>query len=153
MPKDKKQAFESLTDLYLELANVKAVEFSERVSNPDTAIESERWKMASEGDLTVLLDSQRSEGLLGEGTMRDLARRVQALRKELGFKPTDLLNAVHLAELDDESAKLLEPYLKEMAELVRTKGVSLHKKKEEVNVKWHEYKMDNQKVYVAIQND
>ncbi len=153
LPKDKKQAFESLTDLYLELANVKAVEFSERVSNPDTAIESERWKMASEGDLTVLLDSQRSEGLLGEGTMRDLARRVQALRKELGFKPTDLLNAVHLAELDDESAKLLEPYLKEMAELVRTKGVSLHKKKEEVNVKWHEYKMDNQKVYVAIQND
>jgi isoleucyl-tRNA synthetase len=78
---------------------------------------------------------------------------VQALRKELGFKPTDVLDAVHLAELDDESVKLLKPYLKEMAELVRTKEVSLHKNKDEVDAKWHEYKLDNQRLYVAISND
>jgi hypothetical protein len=40
-----------------------------------------------------------------------LARRVQALRKELGFMPTDILNAIHVAELDSKSEKLLEPYL------------------------------------------
>jgi isoleucyl-tRNA synthetase len=153
LPKDKKEALQSLEDLYLELANVKTVEFSERMSSPDTAAENERWKTASEGDLSVLLDSHRDEGLLGEGIMRDLARRVQALRKELGFKPTDVLDAVHLAELDDESVKLLKPYLKEMAELVRTKEVSLHKNKDEVDAKWHEYKLDNQRLYVAISND
>jgi len=153
LSKGKKEALVSLEDLYLELANVKTVEFSERVSSPDTTAENQRWKTASEADLSVLLDSHRDDDLLGEGIMRDLARRVQALRKELGFKPTDVLDAVHLAELDDESVKLLEPYLKEMAELVRTKMVSLHKKKDEVDAKWHEYKLDSQKVCVAITNN
>ena len=44
--------------------------------------------------------------------MRDLARRVQALRKELGFMPTDILDSVHIAELDAENMPLLEPYLR-----------------------------------------
>jgi hypothetical protein len=43
--------------------------------------------------------------------MRDLARRVQALRKEMGFVPTETLESVHIAELDAESMGLLEPYL------------------------------------------
>ena len=51
--------------------------------------------------------------------MRDLARRVQALRKEMGFVPTEVLESVHIAELDAESMGLLQPYLEEMAGLVR----------------------------------
>jgi len=55
-----------------------------------------------------------------------------------------------LAELDDESTRLLEPYLEEMAELVRTKKVSLHKGRSDVNAKWHGYTFDGKLVYVAI---
>ena len=51
--------------------------------------------------------------------MRDLARRVQALRKEMGLVPTEVLESVHIAELDAESMGLLQPYLEEMAGLVR----------------------------------
>jgi isoleucyl-tRNA synthetase len=82
--------------------------------------------------------------------MRDLARRVQALRKELGFMPTDILEAVHLAELDDETTRLLEPYLQEMAELVRTKKVMLDTKRSDVKADWHEYTFDDKKTYIAI---
>jgi hypothetical protein len=57
---------------------------------------------------------------------------------------------VHLAELDRESMKLVEPYLTEMAELVRTKKVYLHKNKAEVKAEWHEYTLDNKKLSVAI---
>lgn len=46
--------------------------------------------------------------------------------------------------------KLFEPYLAEMAELVRTKKVYLHKNRAEVKADWHEYKLDNKKVLVAI---
>jgi hypothetical protein len=64
--------------------------------------------------------------------------------------PTDILEAVHLAELDQESMKLVEPYLAEMTELVRTKKVYLHKRKAEVKADWHRYVLDDKKVFVAI---
>jgi isoleucyl-tRNA synthetase len=82
--------------------------------------------------------------------MRDLARRVQALRKELGYMPTDVLNAVHVAELDDESTGFLKPYLSTMAELVRAKTVQLHNSRDEIKAEWHETQMDEKKIYVAI---
>jgi len=82
--------------------------------------------------------------------MRDLARRVQSLRKELGYVPTDILDAVHIAELEDESIRLLKPYLKEMEELVRARSVCLHGRREGADAKWHEYQLDDKKVYVAI---
>ncbi len=145
-PKQVQDAFKSLEDVFLELANVKQVEYSEEVA----AFDEKKWAYASEGNLHVLLYTKRDESLLGEGLMRDLARRVQSLRKELGFMPTDILDAVHLAELDKESMKLVEPYLAEMTELVRTKKVYLHKKRAEVKADWHEYVLDKKKVFVTI---
>jgi len=134
-------------ELFLELANVKTMEYANEA--PEYA-SREGWASASEGDTQVFLDVHRDEKLLGEGLMRDLARRVQSLRKELGYVPTDVLEAVHMAELDEESIRLLKPYLKEMEELVRTKNVRLHGKREEFEAKWHEYQLDDRKVYVAI---
>jgi hypothetical protein len=64
--------------------------------------------------------------------------------------PTDLLEAVHIAELDEESNNLLQPYLREMAELVRTKQVNLHSSREKLQAEWHESQLDDKKVYVAI---
>jgi len=148
-PKSKLEAMKNLEDLLLELANLKSVEYTEKMLETDLTMQK-RWALASEGDLHVVLDTRRDEKLLGEGVMRDLARRVQALRKELGFRPTDVLDAVHLAELDAESARLLEPYLTEMAELVRTKKVHVHKERSEVKAEWHEYTFDDKKVCVAI---
>ena len=82
--------------------------------------------------------------------MRDLARRVQSLRKELGYVSTDVLEAVHIAELEDENIRLLKPYLKEMEELVRAKNVYLHSRREEVEAKWYEYQLDDKRICIAI---
>ena len=112
-----------LEPLFLELTNVKAAEYAQQVPE---YVAGENWISASEGEVYAFVSGHRDETLLGEGIMRDLARRVQALRKELGYMPTDVLDAVHIAELDAESAGLLEAYLAEMAELVRAKKVYLH---------------------------
>jgi isoleucyl-tRNA synthetase len=82
--------------------------------------------------------------------MRDLARRVQSLRKELGYMPTDILEAVYIAELEEENMVLVKPHLKEMEELVRAKKINLLAKKSEMQAEWHEYKLDSKKVYIAI---
>jgi isoleucyl-tRNA synthetase len=82
--------------------------------------------------------------------MRDIARRVQALRKELGYVPTDVLDAVHIAELEAESYGLLVSYLEEMAELVRTKKVYLHESRDEVEAEWHESELDGKRIYISV---
>lgn len=145
-PKEVQKALKNLEELFLELANVKKVEYGEELPEVDMR----RWALTSDNDLHVLLDTHRDEALLGEGVMRDLARRVQALRKELGFIPTDILKAVHLAELDPTSMKLLETYLIEMAELVRAKKVYVHRERSEVEAEWHKRKLGDKKMYVAI---
>jgi isoleucyl-tRNA synthetase len=141
------ESLRSLEAIFLELANVKTVDYAQKV--PEYA-SSENWSSASEGDTQVFLNTYRDEGLLGEGLMRDLARRVQSLRKELGYVPTDVLNAVHIAELEDENVKLLKPYLKEMEQLVRADKVHLHGERGEAKIEWHKYRLDGKKIYIAI---
>ena len=140
-------AVKNVEDIFLELANVKTAEY--RQEAPEYTSQ-EGWVCAVEDDIRVFLDVHRDENLLGEGLMRDLARRVQSLRKELGYVPTDVLEAVHIAELEDESIRLLKPYLKMMEELVRANNVYLHGNREEVKTKWHEHQLDDKKIYIAI---
>jgi hypothetical protein len=135
-------------ELLLELANVKSADYAIEKAQQDASMQD--WVSVSEGDLQVFLDVHRDEGLLGEGLMRDLARRVQALRKQLGYTPTDVLEAVYISELDHESIRLLEPYLVEMKELVRTREVHLQDGRKEKDLEWHECQLDEKKVSIAI---
>ncbi len=146
-PEKTVEALRDAESLFLELTNVKAAEYAQQT--PDY-ITGENWVSATEGEVLLFVSGQRDETLLGEGLMRDVARRVQALRKELGFMPTDVLDAVHIAELDDESAGLLTSYLEEMAGLVRAKKVYLHGGRGEVEAKWHESELDGKRIYISI---
>jgi isoleucyl-tRNA synthetase len=136
----------SVQDLLVELSNVKTVEYAQEASR----FPKEGWISADEGSLRVFLDARRDERLLGEGLMRDLARRVQALRKELGYVPTDVLEAVYVGDLDEESISLLEPYVEAMTELVRAKKVWLYTDHKKVKAEWHESQMDDKSVSIAI---
>ncbi len=148
-PNDSKKAVKRLQPLFLELANLKDVEYVSKLEEVNSDLRR-KGSVASDDNLHVLIDTHRDEKLQGEGLMRDLARRVQALRKELGFTPTDVLEAVYLADLDVETIRLLTPNLNIMEELIRTKKVHLQKARSELGTDWHEYKLDSRKVYVAI---
>jgi isoleucyl-tRNA synthetase len=146
-PEKTLSALKSLESLLLEQTNVKSVEYSESV--PDY-VGGENWVSSQEDTVTVFLSGHRDDKLLGEGIMRDLARRVQALRKEMGFVPTETLESVHIAELDAESMGLLEPFLTEMAGLVRARKIYLHVSCSEVEAKWHESELDGKKIHLNI---
>jgi isoleucyl-tRNA synthetase len=146
-PEKTLQALRQLEQLFLELTNVKVAEYALQVPE---YVGGENWVSAQENDTTVFMSGQRDETLLGEGIMRDLARRVQSLRKEMGFQPTDILDSAHIAELDVESVSLLEPYLDAMAGLVRTRKVYLNVNRSEVETEWHESELDGKKIYINI---
>jgi isoleucyl-tRNA synthetase len=126
---------------------VKAAEYVEQVPE---YVGGENWVSSQEGDITVFVSGQRDDTLLGEGIMRDLARRVQALRKEMGFTPTDVLESVHIAELDAESMPLLEPYLEEMAGLCGQEKCIYSSRNEEHDAEWHESELDGKKIFINI---
>jgi isoleucyl-tRNA synthetase len=146
-PEKTLQALKTLESLFLEQTNVKAAEYA--VSVPEY-VGGENWVSSQEDTITVFLSVQRDDKLIGEGIMRDLARRVQALRKEMGFVPTETLESVHIAELDTESMGLLESYLPEMAGLVRARKVYLHVACSEVEAKWHESELDGKKIHINL---
>ena len=145
-PKEIQKAITKLETLFLELANVKTVQYAQTVPEVDP----EQWATASEGETQALVYKVRDDSLEGEGLMRDLARRVQALRKDLGFSPTDIVDAVHIAELEPRNVELLQPYLAEMEELVRTKKINLHDSQDNLDADWHEDKLDKKKLYIAV---
>ncbi len=146
-PQEVTEALKKHQSLFLELINVKAAQYKPLVPEH---VKSENWFFATENDINVFVNGKRDEKLLGEGIMRDLARRVQALRKKLGYVPTDILDAVHIAELGEENMGLLKSYLEEMAELVRTKKVYLHGKRSEIDTEWHESKLDGRRISINI---
>jgi isoleucyl-tRNA synthetase len=142
------QALKTLEPLLLEQTNVKSVEYATSVPE---YVGGESWVTSQQDELAVFLSGQRDDKLLGEGIMRDLARRVQALRKEMGFVPTETLDSVHIADLDTESRDLLEPYLDEMAGLVRARKVYVHSNCTEIeDAKWHESELDGKKIQINI---
>jgi isoleucyl-tRNA synthetase len=70
------------------------------------------WQAASEGTLTVALDTSLSPALILEGTARELVNRVQKIRKDRGFELTDRI----LLTLED---------LPVVSELVSVHGASM----------------------------
>ena len=108
--------------------------------------------------MTVAIYTVRDRLLLGEGLMRDVARRVQALRRDMGFKPTDILAEVHVAGLTGEDLELLRPHVDTLRYLVRAREVELHAAKPEelgpelAGLKWRAYRVDGREVHIAIRH-
>ena len=61
--------------------------------------------------------------MMAKGLIKDLARRIQTLRKEKGFNPTDILEKASILELDQESLDLIKDKTEDIAFLVRVKNV------------------------------
>ena len=146
------EVLEPLSGLLVELMNVKAVRFSEPGHEP----RGPDWSSASEGDMSVFVFTARDEALVGEGLMRDVARRIQALRRDMGFKPTDILDEVHVAGLSSDDMGLLKPFLHELEELVRARHVFLHEGEVEEpelrGLSWKEYRIDKKSLKIAIRH-
>lgn len=66
----------------------------------------EGWLVASEGTLTVALDTELDEELIHEGLAREFVNRVQNLRKDSGLEPTDRIRLSYASE--EELARALE---------------------------------------------
>ena len=109
----------------------------------------EGFAVGSLGDNFVALDSARDEELTAKGMVRDVARRLQALRKERGYVPTEILPVAEIRGLDRATAQLLAKRKEELLFLVRVREVDVSEEAPHGDG-WTESDLDGKKVYLRI---
>ena len=109
---------------------------------PDTSLVLEK-------DLILVLEVKRDAELIREGYVRDVARRIQYLRKEKGYNPTDVLPLARIAGLDEEMADMLRGSLDRLAFLVRVQRVEILMEPTD-GIDWTEVDLDERKIHLSV---
>jgi isoleucyl-tRNA synthetase len=105
------------------------------------------FAFSKRNNLIGIISAVRNEELMAKGLMKDLARRLQALRKERGYNPTDILNTASILDLDEESLRILKDKTEELAFLVRVKSVNFTK----ICKKYKDDDIDGQKIKISVE--
>ena len=113
-------------------------------------ISDEKHAVAEREGYVVALSVERDAELVAEGTMRDIARRLQSLRKERGYSPTEILDAAYLAGLEAELADVVAKKKDELAFLVRVKKVEVVAENGR-GIKWSEAELDGKTFKMSVQ--
>jgi isoleucyl-tRNA synthetase len=95
----------------------------------------------------VFISTARNREMMARGLIKDLARRLQTLRKERGYNPTDVLQTASILELDDESLEMVKEKSQELAFLVRVKQIDFDGKSNN----YKDDDIDGQKIRIAIE--
>ncbi len=107
------------------------------------------WEAVARDGIMIALEKVRDDALIAEGLLRDIARRLQALRKARGYSPTAILEKAMVAGLDEEMTSLLRPLAGELSFLVRVKGVRILSEKSEEG-EWEEDELDGRPIYIDV---
>jgi isoleucyl-tRNA synthetase len=105
------------------------------------------YQFANRGNLVVILSVQRNQEMMAKGLVKDLARRMQTLRKERGYNPTDILDKASILDLDKESLELIKTRIDEISFLVRVKQVDF----EESCKEYKNDDIDGQKIRISVE--
>ena len=108
---------------------------------------SKGYCYAERDDYSVIMSSTRNPEMEARGLIRDLARRLQTLRKERGYNPTDFLSKASILELDPKSLEMVKPRAEELASLVRVKEVNF----EESCKSYKDDDIDGQKIRISVE--
>ncbi len=108
---------------------------------------SENFAAARRDNYTVIISTSRNKEMMSKGLVRDIARRMQTLRKERGYTPTDVLEIASILELDEESLEMMKEKAKELAFLVRVKQVNFT----ETCKEYKEVDIDGQKIKISVE--
>lgn len=123
------------------------------ITNDDVEIgyeTSDGFSMAGYENIHVLISTVRDRELTAKGMVRDLARRLQSLRKRRGYNPTDVLETAYVANLDDEVLELMEGMKGELAYLVRVKKVELMRETKK-GIMWASDEIDGKPISVSVE--
>jgi isoleucyl-tRNA synthetase len=107
----------------------------------------ENFAVAKRDNYVVFISTARNKEMMARGLVKDVARRIQTLRKEKGYNPTDVLDVASILELDEESQEMIKQKSDDLAFLVRVKKVNFEKTCKE----YKEDDIDGQKIRISVE--
>jgi len=107
----------------------------------------EGFAFSRRNNLIGIISTERNDELMAKGLIKDLARRLQALRKERGYNPTDVLNTASILDLDEESLSMIKNKTEELSFLVRVKQVNFT----QTCKKYKDDDIDGQKIRISVE--
>ena len=107
----------------------------------------ENFAMSKRDSYIVFISTSRNKEMMAKGLIKDVARRLQTLRKERGYNPTDVLDVASILELDEESLEMIKNRAEELAFLVRVKQVNFSKSCKE----YKDDDIDGQKIKISVE--
>jgi isoleucyl-tRNA synthetase len=107
----------------------------------------EGFTFSRRNDLIGIISTERNEELMAKGLIKDLARRLQALRKEMGYNPTDVLDTASILDLDEELLSMIKNKTEELSFLVRVKQVNFT----QTCKKYKDDDIDGQKIRISVE--
>ncbi|KAG2478031.1 MAG: hypothetical protein NPMRth3_2180003 [Nitrosopumilales archaeon] len=108
---------------------------------------AEGFAVSERENLVVFISTTRNSEMMAKGLVKDLARRLQTLRKERGYNPTDILNVASILDLDDDSLNMVKENAKDLAFLVRVKQVDFTQSCKE----YKDDDIDGQKIRISVE--
>jgi len=107
----------------------------------------EGYAVSKRDELVVFISTTRNREMMARGLVKDLARRLQTLRKERGYNPTDILNVASILELDEEQLEMVKEKTQDLAFLVRVKQVDFTESCKE----YKDDDIDGQKIRISVE--
>ena len=107
----------------------------------------EGFAVAKRDNYVVFISSKRNKEMMARGLVKDIARRLQTLRKERGYNPTDILSIASILDLDEESLEMIKEKMKDLTFLVRVKNVNF----EETCKDYKNDDIDGQKIRISVE--
>jgi isoleucyl-tRNA synthetase len=119
----------------------------------DTIVETaekEGYKVASEGDIALVLDITMTDALRSEGMARELIRRIQEMRKTINFNLEDFVETT--IALDEKTKALVEAQKDLIASETRSKALAFGAvdEKESDSTIVREWNIDGKKIKIGV---
>ena len=105
------------------------------------------YAVAKRGNFVVFISTSRNKEMMARGLVKDIARRLQTLRKEKGYNPTDVLNVASILDLEEEQLEMLQEKEKDLAFLVRVKKIDFSQSCKQ----YKDDDIDGQKIRISVE--
>ncbi|MXY37947.1 MAG: isoleucine--tRNA ligase [Cenarchaeum sp. SB0662_bin_33] len=105
------------------------------------------YQCATKDGHTVFISTKSDDATIARWLLRDVARQIQNLRKELGYNPTDILDEASVIGLNDTSVGLVESGQFGLSDMVRVKRVTFEPS---IRLEYKDIDIDGQKMRIGI---